>query len=73
MVQTEPSSRGHVRTENGNKFRSGRLCRPQVTRVVSIGVVFLVGEWRRRGPRQAAEKPRMKGEGIEDQGIANHH
>ena len=51
MVQTEPSSQGHVRTENGNKFRSGQLCRPQVTSVVSIGVVFLVGESRRRGPR----------------------
>src|SRR5271155_1727899 len=43
-VQTEPTFQEHVRIENGNKFRSSQLCRPQVARVVSIGAVFLVGE-----------------------------
>jgi hypothetical protein len=43
-VQTEPNFQGRVRIENGSKFHSSQLCRPQVTTVVSVDAVFLVGE-----------------------------
>src|SRR5271155_3434131 len=43
-VQREPNFQGHVRIENGNKFRLSQPYKRQVTRVVSIDAVFLVEE-----------------------------
>jgi len=66
MVQTEPNFQGHGRNESGNRFRSTQFCRPQVKRVGSTGVVFLVGEQRHQDPRALVSGTLMPGLGAND-------